>query len=114
MELCLIPGEPCPRCAGLVLRRRVVTPEGALTEHYCVACSRTSHAEPEMVYDPPRLRLTPSAEAKLSRVCRPETDGRSREAIDDSVDIALSRSALDAAEIRAMFSCECLPAPHTD
>lgn len=113
MELCLIPGEPCPRCAGLVVRRHVVTPDGALTEHYCTGCSRTSHAEPERPYTPPRLVLSPSTERKLDRLCRSADADGCRQGVDDSADIALARSVLDAAEIRAMFAVECLPTPHT-
>lgn len=119
----LTPGAPCPRCHGMVIVRDVVTPEGALTEHLCLGCSRTSHAileRPEVV---PRLILTPLCEARLNRVVsavtRDEVSHRRQSSdggVDDRADIALSRSALDAVDIRTMFASECQPdgLPWTD
>ena len=111
-------GCPCPRCAGLVLRRHVVTVEGALTELYCVGCSQTSDATPERPYAPPRLRLSPSQERALNRICQTgcdtESSRRSREGLDGSVDIAVSRQSLDAVDIRTMFLCECQPDAHIE
>lgn len=66
----LTPGVPCPRCAGLVIVRAVVTPEGSLTEHYCVACARSSHQTPTSRHPPSRIRLTPQCERALERVAR--------------------------------------------
>lgn len=117
----LIPGRPCPRCHGMVIVRDVVTPEGALTEHFCLGCSRSSHPILELPETVPRLRLTPAIEATLDRVvaslaredaaasASPGVTRIPRGAVDDSMGIALSRSALDAEEIRSMFAHECQP-----
>jgi len=110
--LLLTPGTPCPRCHGLVVVRAVVTPEGALTEHFCVGCSRSSHATPETPMGAPRLRLTPSCEAALDRACAERGCRSASEGVDDTSGIVVSRSVLDAAEIRSMFVDECLPDAH--
>jgi hypothetical protein len=115
-QLRLTPGVPCPRCQGCVIVRDVVTPEGALSEHFCLGCARTSNPVFEAPEPVPRLVLSPSCEAQLDRVISSvirQEDGRSSrsssEGVDDTADSALSRSALDAADIRAMFAVECQP-----
>ena len=115
-QLRLTPGIPCPRCHGCVILRDVVTPEGALTEHFCLGCARSSNPTFEGPETVPRLVLSPSCEAALDRVVSSVTrqvDGRlnrsSSEGVDDTAGTALSRTALDAVDIRAMFADECQP-----
>lgn len=111
--LVLTPGTPCPRCHGLVIVRAVVTPEGSLTEHFCVGCSRSSHPKREGLTPSPRIRLSPACEAALDRACADRSRPSVGSEADDTADSAWSRSALDAAEIRVMFARECLPDGHT-
>jgi len=116
-SLSLTPGHPCPRphCGGLVILRYVASPEGALQEHYCTSCARSSDLRP--VHPPPRPRLTVSraCEEALDRVCTPSRPSRPRgsDRFDDSMGIGgLSPDALDAAELYTMFGGECPPDPH--
>jgi len=110
----LTPGQRCPRahCGGLIVERFVASPEGVLTEAYCTACSRSAHARLVVPPRPARVAFSPSCEEALDRLC--QSGGRSRASgeVDDSVDTAPFRSALDAAELYAMFVDECPPDGH--
>lgn len=99
----LTPGVPCPRCSGLVVVRAVVTSEGTMTEHYCVACSRSSHQTPATRHPPSRLQLSSQCEQALERVVRGlgREIGRTRGAgagIEESTVLGVPSSVIDRLE----------------
>ena len=112
----LTPGQPCPRCHGMVIVRDVVTPEGCLHEHFCLGCARSSNPVLDADLPASRIRLSVECEAQLDRVVLAlarEATGHSGRAGDSGVDgmsdIAVSRNTLDAVETRQAFQAECLP-----
>ena len=115
-ELILVPGQCCPRphCGGLVIERGVLTPEGFLREAYCTACARSSSPRLEAPRPPARLRLSEACEAKLARLCTERGRNRASEGFDDTTDISMPRSALDAATLYTMFAPESLLDGHTE
>jgi len=112
----LTPGQPCPRCHGMVIVRDVVTPEGCLHEHFCLGCTRSSNPVLDADLPASRIRLSVECEAQLDRVvlalARGETarSGRGGDwGVGDTSGIAVSRNTLDAVETRSDFQAECLP-----
>jgi len=112
----LTPGQPCPRCHGMVIVRDVVTPEGCLHEHFCLGCARTSNPVLDADLPASRIRLTVECEAQLDRVvlalaraepCRSGPSGDS--GVDGMSGIVVSRNTLDAVDAAQAFRVECLP-----
>lgn len=84
-------------CGGLLVGRHVLTEDGRLWEHYCVNCGRATLVRVECVYTPPRLRLSATQEAKLTRMVSSKAPPSSsfQTGLDDSAGISWPTALLD-------------------
>ena len=105
-------GDRCPRvgCGGLLMERDVVTSEASCAEVYCSSCARAALLT---VHEPyaPMARSRDPLMASLQEVASPASAGRGS---DDSMDIALPRSALDASGLGRVSDSGSLPEPPLD